>query len=68
MIWKPLLKTSKKQNYNLISSQNLNMQFGKDKYDNIYNERGKKVSLGRKFSANNIELNKLENGYCYKYL
>ena len=44
------------------------MQFGKDKCVNIYNERSKQVSLGRKFSVNNIELNKLENGYCYKYL
>ena len=26
------------------------------------------VSLDQKFSINNVELNQLENGYCYKYL
>ena len=34
----------------------------------IYIERGKQVSLDRKFSIKNIELNQLENGDCYKYL
>ena len=44
------------------------MQFGSDKCSYIYIERGKQVSLGRKFSIKNIELNHLENGNCYKYL
>ena len=37
------------------------MQFGSDKCAYIYIERGKQVSLVRKFSINNIELNHLEN-------
>ena len=44
------------------------MQFGSDKCAYIYIERGKQVSLGRKFSINNIKLNQLENGDCYNYL
>ena len=49
-------------------TKDINMQFGSDKCAYIYIERGKQVSLGRKFSINNIELNQLENGDCYKYL
>ena len=49
-------------------TKDINMQFGSDKYAYIYIERGKQVSLGRKFSIKNIELNQLENGNCYKYL
>ena len=45
-------------------TKDINMQFGSDKYAYIYIERGKKVSLGRKFSINNIELNQIENGDC----
>ena len=44
------------------------MQFGSDKCAYIYIERGKQVSLGQKFSINNIELNQFENSDCYKYL
>ena len=49
-------------------TKDINMQFGSDKCAYIYIERGKQVSLGRKFSINNIELNQFENGDCYKYL
>ena len=49
-------------------TKDINMQFGSDKCAYIYIERGKQVSLGRKFNINNIELNQLENGDCYKYL
>ena len=49
-------------------TKDINMQFGSDKCAYIYIERGKQVSLGRKFSINNIELNQLEHGNCYKYL
>ena len=49
-------------------TKDINMQFGSDKCAYSYIERGKQVSLGRKFSINNIELNQFENGDCYKYL
>ena len=49
-------------------TKDINMQFGSDKCAYIYIERGKQVSLDRKFSIKNIELNQLENDDCYKYL
>ena len=49
-------------------TKDINMQFGSNKCAYIYIERGKQVSLGQKFIINNIELNQLENGDCYKYL
>ena len=49
-------------------TKDMNMQFSSDKCTYIYIERGKQVSLGRKFSIKNIKLNQLENGNCYKYL
>ena len=49
-------------------TKDINMQFGSDKCAYIYIERGKQVSLDRKFSINNIKLNQFENGDCYKYL
>ena len=49
-------------------TKDINMQFGSDKCVYIYIERGKQVSLGRKLSINNIKLDQLENGDCYKYL
>ena len=61
-----MLKTSKKRNYNLIASQHFK-RYGSEKCAYIYIERGKQVPLSRKFSINNIELNQLENGDCYKY-
>ena len=61
-----MLKTSKKRNYNLIASQHFK-RYGSEKCVYIYIERGKQVPLSRKFSINNIELNQLENGDCYKY-
>ena len=49
-------------------TKDINMQFGSDKCAYIYIETDKQVSLGRKFSIKNIELNQLENSDCYKYL
>ena len=49
-------------------TKDINKQFGSDKCAYIYIERGKQISLGRKFSIKNIEVNQLENGDCYKYL
>ena len=55
--------------FDLIATftKDINMQFGSDECAYIYIERGKQLSLGRKFSIKNIELNHLENGDCYKY-
>ena len=48
-------------------TKDINMQHGSNKCAYIYIERGKQILLGRKLSINNIELNQLENGDCYKY-
>ena len=59
-----------KLQFDLITTftEDINMQFGSDKQTYIYIDRDKQVSLSRKLSINNIELNKLENVNCYKYL
>ena len=59
-----------KLQFDLITTfiKDINMQFGSDKCAYIHIKRGKQVSLGQKFSINNIELNQPENGDCYKYL
>ena len=59
-----------KLQFDLITTfiRDINLQFGSDKCAYIHTERGKQISLGRKFSIKNIKLNQLENGDCYKYL
>ena len=44
------------------------MELGNDKCAYIYIERGKKTTLGEKFSIDDIELNELEYGEKYKFL
>ena len=44
------------------------MEFGKDKCADVYGEKGRKRSLGEKFSVKEMELNELEDGEQYKYL
>ena len=39
-----------------------------DKCAYIYIERGKQVSLDGYFCTNDVDLNQLKNGECYKYL
>ena len=46
----------------------IGMEFGKDKCAYVYIEKGKKKSLGEKFSVEELELNELEDGEQYKYL
>ena len=49
-------------------TQDIRMEFGKDKCAYIFIEKGKKKSLGAKLTVNEMELNELENGELYKYL
>ena len=51
-----------------ISTDDIGMELGNDKCAYIYIERGKKTTLGEKFSINDIEHNELEYGEKYKYL
>ena len=44
------------------------MSFGSDKCAYINIERGHKVSLGKEFRINNLQLDELKNGESYKYL
>ena len=44
------------------------MEFGKDKGAYVYIEKGRKKSLGEKFSIKEMELDELEDGEQYKYL
>ena len=59
-----------KQQLDLITkfTADIGMEFGKDKCAYVYIEKGKKMSLGEKFSIQEMELNELEDGEQYKYL
>ena len=59
-----------KQQLDLITqfTADIGMEFGKDKCAYVYIEKGKKRSLGDKFSVKEMELNELEDGDQYKYL
>ena len=49
-------------------TKDIGMEFGQDKCAYIYISKGKKESLGEKFSIEEMELNELEDGEPYKYL
>ena len=61
---------SGKLQLDLISkfTKDIGMEFGQDKCAYIYISKGKKESLGEKFSIEEMELNELEDGEPYKYL
>ena len=44
------------------------MEFGIDKCSYINIERGKKKSLSVNLCLDDLQISKLENGECYKYL
>ena len=49
-------------------TRDIGMEFGIDKCAYIYIDRGKKKTLGEKFTIQGTELNELEHGEQYKYL
>ena len=49
-------------------TKDIGMEFGQDKCAHVYVNKGKKESLGEKFSIPEMELNELEDGEQYKYL
>jgi len=61
---------SAKMQLDLITTftDDIGMSFGSDKCAYINIERGHKVSLGKEFTINNIQLSELKNGESYKYL
>ena len=63
-------EASAKQQLELITqfTADIGMEFGKDKCAYVYIEKGKKKSLGEKFSIMEMELDELEDGEQYKYL
>ena len=59
-----------KQQLDLITefTADIGMEFGRDKCAYVFIEKGKKKSLGEKFSIEEMELDELEDGEQYKYL
>ena len=49
-------------------TKDIGMEFGKDKCAHVYVHKGKRKSIGEKFSIKEMEIDELEEGDRYKYL
>ena len=49
-------------------TKDIGMEFGKDKCAHVYVHKGKRKSIGEKFSIKEMEIDELEEGERYKYL